>query len=543
MNTKHVFQLALLAFFITPTAYANEVMAQPKATNAQNAQWSIGQTVLEDRVSCELNNKRQSERCLFKRVFLGMTPEGHYQVQDYFRAFKDKKYTIYTNPYVLNDKDAVVKNIDFESEPQYVVGEYIGWHLNGQMREKWKTENEKLEDEKISWYDDGQKRRTAFYQNGEQKGNSTQWFRFNGKKSSEYNCDFDRTQCTFTSWYLTEGEKSDQKIEEIHYQNSVKNGLSTFWYKNGQKWSEVHYTNGLREGQWLWWYPNGQLMREEHFKKGIKEGVWLSWDEQGNPTETEEYQNDINTKYSDKVPLMSPQKFELDNDATQKMRWKAGAIITDDILIVKTRNEYFQTYRVFLGATTQPGYCAVQDFYQDTQQKYTDPFLMLCEYQYIKSKMYIMTYDGIYGNYIVWYCNGQRALETTYTPVEILSDQETTLYHKKTGLSRAWDDTGKQISERRQINKKEYFEIALGTNSLTSEEALEIGMQEAVKAGWKYEKIYEPHVNLDSLEHWTIFFTLAPSIDDQGREIFLTGGHGMITLSLDGERSEYTPGL
>lgn len=626
LNVRIVLISLSLSCCISQLAYADSNVIDNGTATHNTVSWDVGDVVLEDRIACEIDNQQQYNHCPAQRVFLGVTPEGYYQVQDFFKTPNGSEYVAYTDPYLLNSADVMVLSNGFHAKWEFVIGEYTGWHLNGQPRAQWRTENGKLEGPQIRWFSNGLKESESFFQNGELRGNSTRWSRYSGKKSLEYNCDFEHLNCIITSWqldsggvssqsYLVDGKKAGietvwrsyscplqiarqtnykdgekhgleiswhrdgikeyehyfvhgqedgvwyewflngslrreeqyhlgakegiwqqwyangQKMEEIHYQNGLKNGPWLFWYNNGQKWSEVTYTNGFRQGTWRWWYPNGQLKREGYFSNGIRTGCWLSWDEQGTPLEEKCYQNGLSAAFTEKIPPIDIPSYEIDDVATAQARWRRGAIVLNNYFIGKVGNDdtYYHGDRTFLGISVKPDYCVVQDFYKEVDQKYTDPFLIYCGA--IEEKIYNSGRLTI-GTYVVWHPNGQRAME------HLRINDKSNLKN----VSRAWDEHGVQVAEIRSFQDGSEASLSFGINSLTPEEALDLGMQAAVRAGWKYESLYKPNVSLDSLNHWSIFFWEAPHIDEQGRELFRVGGHGMIELSLDGEKARYIPG-
>ena len=66
-------------------------------------------------------------------------------------------------------------------------------------------------------------------------------------------------------------------LDQTHYVNGRRDGLSRSWFKNGVLGFEAHYVNGRKNGLVRSWWQNGNLRTQEYRKSGRREGVGLSW--------------------------------------------------------------------------------------------------------------------------------------------------------------------------------------------------------------------------------------------------------------------------
>lgn len=93
-----------------------------------------------------------------------------------------------------------------------------------------------------------------------------------------------------TYWY-----RNGQKEHEVSYTYGKKHGLETQWYENGSKKAEGHWDEGRQVGEWSYWHPNGLLKSRGHYRGGhfeelpmfssrsepvfipLKDGLWTYW--------------------------------------------------------------------------------------------------------------------------------------------------------------------------------------------------------------------------------------------------------------------------
>ena len=65
--------------------------------------------------------------------------------------------------------------------------------------------------------------------------------------------------------------------KEEYFRNLIKNGKSTYYYKNRQISSEGNFKDGNKDGTWKFYYDNGQLKEEGNYKDDKIVGKWTSY--------------------------------------------------------------------------------------------------------------------------------------------------------------------------------------------------------------------------------------------------------------------------
>lgn len=72
-------------------------------------------------------------------------------------------------------------------------------------------------------------------------------------------------------------------IDEIRYNNNLRNGEAVFWYENHSThlFRKCYYKNGYKDGFCETYYFNGNPESKGYYKSGIKTGKWLYYDLEG----------------------------------------------------------------------------------------------------------------------------------------------------------------------------------------------------------------------------------------------------------------------
>lgn len=101
--------------------------------------------------------------------------------------------------------------------------------------------------------------------------------------------------------------------------------------------------------------------------------------------------------------------YKVDNQATIAYAANERGYHIGDITMDNTYR-----YRKFLGITTQ-GYFLVQEFYTQTNSKYSDPYIMLTA-SMLTTRIdgFVPIISGRLGPYTVYYDNGQAEFKVTY---------------------------------------------------------------------------------------------------------------------------------
>lgn len=121
--------------------------------------------------------------------------------------------------------------------------------------------------------------------------------------------------------------------------------------------------------------------------------------------------------------------YQIDQQATAQAPWKVDDIITFPPMMTSEPNPY---YRKFLGITTK-GYFLIQDFYINSDQKFTTPYTLLSQADITQSSDKLINgvviywseqgqktgedhyQDGkLHGTWTRWYDNGQKSDEMHY---------------------------------------------------------------------------------------------------------------------------------
>ena len=315
----------------------------------------------------------------YVREFLGLTPQGHYVVQDFYTEGDEK----FTDPYVLLGKEAVFKkDFEFWSKDWLIHGRYVQWHLNGH------------------------KRMEMHFEDGQRQGPQTIWDKQGGKES-EKTFKNDKLNGFYCTWY-----PDGQIQEKRYYLNDLRTGLWVKWWGNGQKQYQGTYQNDMLQGQWEWWFSDGVLRASGSYSNGFKTGLWQWWNEKKQLVDSHNY----NTE-GDNAAQWLEREFGiiLDMELTEQEKLNSeNAHVAIGYRFEVHDADFVNTYdRMFLGITVE-GFNVVQDFYWDEgDRKRTQPYVL--QDRNTSALMYCEANDiqrcGIDGWYKQWFANGSKEFE------------------------------------------------------------------------------------------------------------------------------------
>lgn len=324
--------------------------------------------LLRERVN--LSNLYDNQNINYSREFLGVTPDGHYVVRDFYTVGDEK----FTDPYILLDYDAIFrKEFDFWSPSWRIEGTYTQWHENGQQSLQMQFKAGMRHGVQTNWDDAGHKiTEKHFYEND-----------LNG---------------FYYIWY-----PNGQLHEKQYYFHNVRAGLWVTWWENGEKKYQGTYQDGLLNGRWNWWHSNGVDKAQGQYHQGHKYGIWEWWDESRELLE----RKDFGTKDKNIAQwLREMYNIRLAPEQEQSA-YNSSPPIGDRFEIYDI--DFLNTYdRVYLG-TTQEGFDVVQDFYWEEGDRYrTTPYMIQDRNR--SALLYHEVDDvqrcGIEGAYLQWYSTG-----------------------------------------------------------------------------------------------------------------------------------------
>ena len=109
-----------------------------------------------------------------------------------------------------------------------------------------------------------EKQEEKFYRNGRLDGPSTFWK--NGHRSTMTNYRSDVPDGPWVIWF----PNSDQIQEQGFHQDGIKEGLTTYYYKDGTMQREGFLKNGLPDGLWTYWNAKGEKDFDFDFGTGLE---------------------------------------------------------------------------------------------------------------------------------------------------------------------------------------------------------------------------------------------------------------------------------
>jgi len=255
---------------------AHSVLAQVDEVATAAAPWQPGQeVVVPESVLVPAYGQREQGFYEVYRRFLGVTVQGGYLVQDFYRENNAK----YSDPYVLIDRTEVLKTGDvFEGGYASFSGELSAWYPGGAKFGEVSFLNGVPDGRWAGWYEGGQPSFEMSFEKGMRQGLYSAWFEDGQKRSEGYFVD-DQAQGMQTEWY-----GNGQKRQQVFYQDGKAQGMWHEWYPNGQPLRECEFHDG-ENGFCTGWHDNGRKAMEGELRQGLPVGVWRHWDEDGDSME------------------------------------------------------------------------------------------------------------------------------------------------------------------------------------------------------------------------------------------------------------------
>lgn len=285
---RTLFHILLLSFGVlmggVACAWQEKLSYDVDLEFSQQAPWKVGQVVFmwadyrpgEPVCGSCRHDRDLNDMSNMKRVFLGVTPQGNYLVQEFYKTDESKL----SDPYLVNDVKGVTA---FDSEP-YTLYKKVLWYPNGRKMKEGHFGSGQRQASWTYWYANGEMREQGEYLNGEKHGLWT-FYREDGQKKSEAQLVNGRNEGLYVWWHA-----NGQKAGEQRQKAGKRDGLWVEWDDNGVKIKEVLYKDDtevsvyLKNGedeQLYWRHPNGYKAKEEHYKAGQKNGLWVEWDDNG----------------------------------------------------------------------------------------------------------------------------------------------------------------------------------------------------------------------------------------------------------------------
>ena len=114
------------------------------------------------------------------------------------------------------------------------------------------------------WVTPEEKQSEKFYKDGKLDGPSTNWV--NGYRTTMTNYKLDNPDGPWAIWY----PKSDQIKEKGYHQIGIKEGLTTYYYKDGTMQREGFLKQGSPNGIWTYWNSKGEKDFEFDFGENLE---------------------------------------------------------------------------------------------------------------------------------------------------------------------------------------------------------------------------------------------------------------------------------
>lgn len=194
--------------------------------------------------------------------------------------------------YTLVDKKPVTgvvfvmhDNGQLDIEAHYKNGKEHGsnrcWFKNGELNWEYNSIDGKLNGSYKVWYENGKLKLDQNYVMGKEHGTTKVWYE-NGQLKSEYNFNegkrvgwqkfYSQSGLTIGVSFLKEGNgdlifyhENGEKLQETHYEDGLKNGVSKIWYSNGQLSEEIEYFKDAINGYSVSYYDNGNMAYKGYF--------------------------------------------------------------------------------------------------------------------------------------------------------------------------------------------------------------------------------------------------------------------------------------
>ena len=155
-----------------------------------------------------------------------------------------------------------------QSEGSYVDDEMDGawfyYNLDGSIAEEKGFAEGQLNGKTTIWVTPEEKQSEKFYKDGKLDGPSTNWV--NGYRTTMTNYKLDNPDGPWAIWY----PKSDQIKEKGYHQIGIKEGLTTYYYKDGTMQREGFLKQGSPNGIWTYWNSKGEKDFEFDFGENLE---------------------------------------------------------------------------------------------------------------------------------------------------------------------------------------------------------------------------------------------------------------------------------
>lgn len=407
------------------------------------------------------------------RVFIGVTNQGGYLVQDFYQLCTEEEKLAHGFPSQENAKtykcQADVKLSDpfVLSQPMESLGtdtlidyfDYYGLKLSRGCSQDvvFPPFYKSISGTLILWYPNQQKSLEGTFKNGIADG-------------------------VWKTWY-----GNGNKRTEVPYINGLENGVTTVWSENGEKSREYKSKDGKLHGPYFYWWRDGSK-EERHYEDGLMHGFYKKWDKDGKFVKETQYEkgkpvSELGHKkdVAPCVPAVEEKKITASENGLVTCYTNKNYLLR----YAQKKEEYICR---FIIGKAENGNDIMQDFYvneysdeqppamlpTDTNAlKYTDPFEVISLDQndisedffrladfyasggWFAGAIKIWYLDGtpkLEGNYdstgkkqgvwTRWYANGQKNYEIAYS--EGLQD----------GKSTFWREDGSKQSEHYSIKGK-----------------------------------------------------------------------------------------
>lgn len=353
------------------------------------------------------------------RVFIGVTNQGGYLVQDFYQLCTEEEKLAHGLPSQENAKtykcQADVKLSDpfVLSQPMESLGtntlidyfDYYGLKLSRGCSQDvvFPPFYKSISGTLILWYPNQQKSLEGTFKNGIADG-------------------------VWKTWY-----GNGNKRTEVPYINGLENGVTTVWSENGEKSREYESKDGKFHGSYFSWWRDGSK-EERHYENDLLNGFYKEWDEDGKLINKIQYEkgervSELGHK-KDVAPCVPPVE-------EKKITASENGLVTcytnkNYLLRYAQKKEYICR---FIIGKAENGNDIMQDFYvneysyeqppamlpTDTNAlKYTDPFEVISLDQNDISEDFFRLADfyasgGRFAGAIkIWYLDGTPKLEGNY---------------------------------------------------------------------------------------------------------------------------------
>ncbi|MFT4525931.1 MAG: antitoxin component YwqK of YwqJK toxin-antitoxin module [Bacteroidia bacterium] len=90
--------------------------------------------------------------------------------------------------------------------------------------------------------------------------------------------------------------KSGQPLEELHFNQGIKNGKWLKFFENGKPWIEADYQKGELHGEFNSYQENGKPILQGNYQEAVRHGRWLVFNMNGSVKTQDTYHQGTKTK-------------------------------------------------------------------------------------------------------------------------------------------------------------------------------------------------------------------------------------------------------